>query len=71
MRSFRKGKPALLRKAAKPFTGSCPVREHTADGAYVGRCYFATYAGECPRHGDVARFLGEEADLADADDRKL
>jgi hypothetical protein len=35
------------------FTGSCPIREHIGDGAYVGRCDFATYDGFCPRHGAV------------------
>jgi hypothetical protein len=35
------------------FTGSCPIREHTGDGHYVGRCDFATYDGYCPRHGAV------------------
>lgn len=42
------------RREVKPprvFTGSCPIREHTGDGAYVGRCDHATYDGYCPRHG--------------------
>jgi hypothetical protein len=51
------------------FTGNCPVREHAGDGSYVGRCDFATYAGFCPRHGNVQRFLTERADLTEADDR--
>lgn len=55
----------------QPFTGNCPVRQHTADGAYVGRCDYSTYGGRCHLHGDVSRWLGEDADLTDADDRKL
>lgn len=34
-----------------PLTGPCPIREHTGDGAYVGRCDYPTYADTCPRHG--------------------
>ena len=52
-------------------TGNCRVREHTGDGAYVGLCYFATYEGYCPRHGDVRAFVNEDADLTGADDRLL
>jgi hypothetical protein len=37
-------------------TGNCPIREHTGDGAYVGRCDFACYGGVCPRHGVVADY---------------
>lgn len=33
------------------YTGACPIREHTADGVFVGRCDFATYDYICPRHG--------------------
>jgi hypothetical protein len=29
------------------------IREITADGIPVGRCYFAIKNGVCPRHGDV------------------
>jgi Pyruvate/2-oxoacid:ferredoxin oxidoreductase delta subunit len=32
---------------------NCPVREHTADGRSVGRCWFYCPDGTCPRHGDV------------------
>lgn len=32
---------------------NCPIREHTGDGFYVGRCDFAVYNGVCPRHGVV------------------
>lgn len=55
-------------KGPKEFTGTCPVRQHTADGDYVGRCYHSTYGGHCHLHGDVSRFLGEGADLHEADD---
>lgn len=40
-----------------PYTGSCPVREKTGDGAPVGRCWFATYGEYCPRHGKLSNFL--------------
>jgi hypothetical protein len=39
---------------------NCPIREHTADGISVGRCFYYLTpgpAGEhvmCPRHGDVS-----------------
>lgn len=36
--------------------GNCPIREHTGDGVYVGRCDFAVYGGICPRHGVVADY---------------
>lgn len=52
------------------FTGNCPIRQHTADGAYVGRCDHSTYSGVCHLHGDVSRWLADGADLTDADDRK-
>jgi len=37
-----------------PNPEACAVRERTADGDNVGRCYFHTVGGMCPRHGDVA-----------------
>lgn len=46
------------------FTGSCPIREHTGDGHYVGRCEFATYDGYCPRHGALE-------DYPNRDDREV
>lgn len=54
------------RKQVPPreLTGNCPIREHTGDGAYVGRCDFATYDGACPRHGVVA-------DYPSHDDREI
>jgi hypothetical protein len=33
---------------------ACAVREQTADGVSVGRCWFNVVEGRCPRHGDVA-----------------
>lgn len=34
---------------------NCAVREHTADGTNVGRCWhFVGDGGHCPRHGDVS-----------------
>jgi hypothetical protein len=32
---------------------ACAVRERTADGVSVGRCWFKLENGVCPRHGDV------------------
>lgn len=32
---------------------ACAVRERTADGVSVGRCYHHVVDGKCPRHGDV------------------
>jgi hypothetical protein len=32
---------------------NCPIRERTADGRVVGRCWFHCPDGVCPRHGDV------------------
>lgn len=37
-----------------PSEQACAVRERTADGVSVGRCWFRVEAGRCPRHGDVA-----------------
>lgn len=53
------------------FTGTCPVRQHTGDGDYVGRCYHSTYNGVCYLHGDVSQWLVDGADLASADDRLI
>lgn len=48
----------------REFTGSCPIREHTGDGAFVGRCWHATYDGFCPRHGALE-------DYPNRDDREV
>lgn len=61
----------MTRPAPFAFTGNCPVRQHTADGAYVGRCDHSTYEERCQLHGDVGRWLAADADLAEADDRLL
>ena len=35
---------------------NCAVRQYTADGTPVGRCFYYLDDGHtCPRHGDVAR----------------
>ena len=47
-----------------PLPGNCPIREHTGDGAYVGRCEHAIHDGACPRHGLLAMY-------ADNDDREV
>ncbi len=36
---------------------NCPIREHTADGVNVGRCFFHCPNDVCPRHGDVSEAL--------------
>lgn len=36
---------------------NCPIREHTADGVSVGRCWHFCERGRCPRHGDVKEVL--------------
>ena len=36
-------------------SNNCPIRERTADGVSVGRCWFWLGDDEtCPRHGDVS-----------------
>ena len=32
---------------------NCAIRERTAEGVSVGRCWFYLKDGICPRHGDV------------------
>lgn len=54
----------MVRGPEPILTGNCPIREHTADGAYVGRCDFATYDDVCPRHGMLE-------DYPDNDDREV
>lgn len=57
----------IAQREAQPspvFTGLCPIREHTGDGAYVGRCEHATYDGFCPRHGAID-------DYPTSDDREV
>jgi hypothetical protein len=34
---------------------ACAVNERTGDGKLVGRCWFRTEGGQCPRHGDVSK----------------
>jgi hypothetical protein len=46
---------------------TCPVREHTGDGAYVGRCDHSIYGGYCPRHGLMADYLREDGSGDDRD----
>lgn len=50
--------------------GNCPIREHTGDGHYVGRCDFAVYDGACQRHGLVADYPNlDDRDVRVADRR--
>jgi hypothetical protein len=51
--TLRRGREAAPDGA---LTGNCPIREHSGDGAYVGRCEFACYDGVCPRHGRVSDY---------------
>lgn len=44
----------------RTLTGNCPVREHTGDGEYVGRCEFACYDGICPRHGLLSAYSSND-----------
>lgn len=46
------------RKPDPVFTGNCLVRVYTHDGDYVGNCYYSTYDGVCPTHGNVSVWLG-------------
>jgi len=34
------------------FENNCRVNEQTADGEYIGRCWFKIENGKCPRHGE-------------------
>lgn len=38
---------------------ACAVRERTADGVSVGRCWFHVVDGRCERHGDVRAVQAE------------
>lgn len=61
-------------KAAAPpatFTGSCPIREHTGDGHFVGRCDFATYDHICPRHGVLEDYPDNDDRVVDPQKRKF
>ena len=55
------------------FTGNCPIRERTADGISVGRCwYHLPDKKTCPRHGDVSAAVEhykETGELTDEQDR--
>jgi hypothetical protein len=54
-----------------PNPTACAVRERTADGVSVGRCYFRTEDGVCQRHGDVSEVqkrYAETGKLTDEND---
>lgn len=63
------------RKRRKPVVkrldGNCPIREHTADGHYVGRCDFAVYDGVCPRHGIVSDYPTHDDREVRVEDRRM
>jgi hypothetical protein len=53
---------------------SCPIRERTADGVSVGRCWHHCPKDVCPRHGDVHSALQryrETGELTDIRDHKM
>jgi hypothetical protein len=55
--------PFKRKEEPKPaFTGNCMAHLHTQDGFYVGRCYYSTYDGICPTHGDVSIYLDDLCD---------
>lgn len=49
------------RLASPANVSACAVRERTADGVSVGRCWFHVVDGKCPRHGDVSEVQAEYA----------
>lgn len=51
-----------------PNTTACAVRERTANGVSVGRCYFQVIDGTCPRHGDVSRVQEKYANTGELTD---
>ena len=51
-------------------TGNCPIREHTGDGAYVGRCDYACYDGVCPRHGVLEDYQHNDDREVRVEDRR-
>lgn len=69
----------MSRMADYPNPTACAVRERTANGVSVGRCYFHVVDGKCPRHGDVSKIqehysktgrLTDEGDLFEARGQK-
>ena len=50
-----------MKPVERPSPTACAVRERTADGVSVGRCWFHVEAGRCPRHGDVSKVQDEYA----------
>lgn len=67
---------AMVKQVTRyPSPHACAVRERTADGVSVGRCWFNVVDDKCPRHGDVSKVqaeyvrtgrLTDEGDLYDA-----
>jgi hypothetical protein len=57
--------------AEHTFTGSCSIREHAGDGAYIGRCDFATYGGVCPRHGRLSDYPENDDRAVRPEDRRF
>lgn len=53
-----------LSTVREPEITTCPIRQHTGDGAYVGRCDTAAYDGVCLRHGAIE-------DYPNLDDRDI
>lgn len=76
MKIFKKkkiGKAAFYELAysqqALPFTGNCEIREHTGDGASVGRCWHSLYDNICPRHGLIEMYPDNDDRAVDPRER--
>lgn len=56
MKKIIEADPDSRRELGADFPRNCPVRETTADGDSVGRCWFwlGDDGNTCPRHGDVS-----------------
>lgn len=50
---------------------NCPIREHTGDGAYVGRCDFYIRNDACPRHGYLIDYPTLDDREVDPQDRRF
>lgn len=57
-------------KQSPVLTGNCPIREHSGDGHYVGRCDFAMYNDICPRHGRLEDYPDHDDRAVDPRDRR-
>ncbi len=61
-------------KTSDVFDHNCAIREQTADGISVGRCWFYAPGDVCSRHGDVSQVqkrYRETGELTDENQFKL